>query len=390
MVWAPPANAGEDSVLPPSEAVPTWDAHADTSPARFWGRAEYLLWWVNGDKLPPLVTTSPAGTPRELAGVLGQSSTTVLFGDERANGQARSGGRFTLGGWFDCEQTFGVEASYFILESRSVGFGASSGGSPILARPFTDALINQPFSEDVAFPGLSTGSIAAADRAGQLLGAGLLARARLMGGCSGRLDFLAGYRFLYYKETLDVAESSISTGTDNVIRDFPVGTSVASIDHFGTQNTFHGFDMGLSGEYRYGRWSLECLSKLAIGCTESSRDVAGATTVVLPGLPPQTQAGGLLALSSNSGHFEHQQFGLVPEFGLRLGCDLTSRLRASAGYTLIWWNRIERPQNAVDLNINSNLLPPIAPGGGPALPAPLSGSSSLFIQGIDLGLEFRF
>src|SRR5438094_672952 len=26
-----------------------------------WGRVEYLLWWTKGDRLPPLVTTSPPG-----------------------------------------------------------------------------------------------------------------------------------------------------------------------------------------------------------------------------------------------------------------------------------------------------------------------------------------
>ena len=37
----------------------------------FWGGIEYLLWWQKDAWLPPLVTTSPAGTSRDLAGVLG-------------------------------------------------------------------------------------------------------------------------------------------------------------------------------------------------------------------------------------------------------------------------------------------------------------------------------
>ena len=51
----------------------------------FWIGAEYLLWSAKGDKLPPLVTTSPAGTPAPLAGVLGAPGTSVLFGDESVN-----------------------------------------------------------------------------------------------------------------------------------------------------------------------------------------------------------------------------------------------------------------------------------------------------------------
>jgi hypothetical protein len=391
MVWASPANAADDTPLPPSEPVPCWCPEPDSPQSgRLWARAEYLLWWVNGDKLPPLVTTSPAGTPQALAGVLGPASTTVLFGDEGTNSEGRSGGRFTLGGWFECEHILGVEANFFLLEPRSTGFATQPGDVPILARPFTDVTIGQPIAHLVSFPGVASGRITVADEASNLLGAGLLGRARLFSDCSGRVDAIAGYRFLYYKESLDVTEESTRSGADDIPRSFPAGTNLASTDHFGTQNTFHGFDVGFCGEYHYGRWSLEGLTKLAVGCTDSSRDVEGSTTVIVPGFPPRTRAAGLLALSSNSGHFDHQQLGLVPEFGLRLGCDLTSRLRASAGYTLLWWNRIERPQDALDLNVNSNLLPPIVPGGGPALPAPLSRTSSLFIQGIDLGLEFRF
>src|SRR5262245_25821908 len=36
-----------------------------------WVNVEYLLWWAKGSPLPPLVSTSPAGTPVTSAGVLG-------------------------------------------------------------------------------------------------------------------------------------------------------------------------------------------------------------------------------------------------------------------------------------------------------------------------------
>src|SRR5262249_12281711 len=60
---------------------------------RFWFRGEYLLWWIKESPVPALVTTSPPGTPRSLAGVLGAPGTSILFdGDENSE---RSGGRFT-------------------------------------------------------------------------------------------------------------------------------------------------------------------------------------------------------------------------------------------------------------------------------------------------------
>ena len=47
--------------------------------------------------------------------------------------------------------------------------------------------------------------------------------------------------------------------------------------------------------------------------------------------------------------------------------------------------------NQIDLNVNPNLLPPVVtPITGPLQPAPKFDQTSLWIQGIDLGLEFRF
>ena len=49
-------------------------------PGRVWLRADYLMWFTTGTRLPPLVTTSPQGTPANQAGVLGAPGTTILFG----------------------------------------------------------------------------------------------------------------------------------------------------------------------------------------------------------------------------------------------------------------------------------------------------------------------
>src|SRR5262245_16532969 len=70
---------------------------------RLWVEAEFLLWWMRGDRVPPLVTGSPPGAPIGQAGVLGVPGTVVLFGGERTNSDARSGGRLTIGVWLDDE-----------------------------------------------------------------------------------------------------------------------------------------------------------------------------------------------------------------------------------------------------------------------------------------------
>src|SRR5580704_1335431 len=55
----------------PTTPLPYGNVVADSSGDRGWVDAEYLLWWMRGQTVPALVTTSPAGTPMSSAGVLG-------------------------------------------------------------------------------------------------------------------------------------------------------------------------------------------------------------------------------------------------------------------------------------------------------------------------------
>ena len=82
---------------------------------------------MKGDRPPPLVTASAAGTPLAQAGVIGAPATTVLFGDSNVNGGWRSGGRLQAGYWFDPSRSKGVEVSFFDLQDASTGFAANSG-----------------------------------------------------------------------------------------------------------------------------------------------------------------------------------------------------------------------------------------------------------------------
>jgi hypothetical protein len=101
---------------------------------RLWGRSEYLLWWTRGSNLPVLVTTSQAGTPPGDSGILGRTSTSVLFGDNVVMTDARSGGRFTIGYLFnDCE-SIGVEGNYLFLGRAASHYQADNTTIPILAR----------------------------------------------------------------------------------------------------------------------------------------------------------------------------------------------------------------------------------------------------------------
>ena len=141
----------------------------------FWAEIDYLGWTVKGDRPPPLVTASPAGTPLAQAGVLGAPGTSVLFGDSAVNGGWRSGGLLRAGYWFDPQHNKGIEVSFFDLQSASTGFATDSGAHAILAQPFFNATTNLQDSALVSFPGLVTGAVAVTETS-RLLGAGALYR----------------------------------------------------------------------------------------------------------------------------------------------------------------------------------------------------------------------
>jgi hypothetical protein len=130
---------------------------------------------------------------------------------------------------------------------------------------------------------------------------------------------------------------------------------------------------------------------MAVGDNIEVVNNSGATTVTVPGFPPVARSGGLLALASNSGHFSKEQGAVIPEFGARVGYQVTPNFHLFAGYTLLYWGSVVRAGNEVDLVVNPNLLPGSgASATGPQRPMPLLNGSSFWAQGIDLGFELRF
>ena len=127
----------------------------------FWIRGEYLHWWTDGLEVPPLVTSSPAGTPQNEAGILGQPSTSVLFGDTGLNDDNRSGGQVTFG-CCPAGCNVGIEVSYLVLEQESVSFQSTSQGDPVLARPFFNVETQRNDAYLVAFSELAEGSVSVA------------------------------------------------------------------------------------------------------------------------------------------------------------------------------------------------------------------------------------
>ena len=89
-------------------------------------------------------------------------------------------------------------------------------------------------------------------------------------------------------------------------------------DSFAVRNEFHGAEVGFLTEWRYCRWSMETNLKVALGNTHSRVNIQGHSTN--NGQAPTAGTdGGLLALQSNMGEYNNNQFSVVPEYRRHVG-----------------------------------------------------------------------
>jgi hypothetical protein len=332
------------------------------------------------------VTTSPAGTAQANAGVLGLATTSVLFGNNDANDGYRSGARFTLGSWLDPCQRAGFEVTYLQLGTSDQSANFSSTTTPILGVPFTNVLTGNPVAVLAAFPGVATGTlgVTAVNHFDTLEA---LLRKNIYQNCNGGTDFVLGYRYARLSDTVTMNEAITGTGEGGIV---PVGTTLDAADRFDSSNTFNGVELGVSSQIRRCAWTLDLLMKLGLGETRSTTTINGSTTTTPAGGTATTYNAGLLALSSNSGTFTGSQFSIMPELGFTLGYDITSRLRATMGYSFIYWSQVRRAGEQIDTNINPNLFPPATTNPGLKQPQFLNAANDFWAQGLNWGLECSF
>jgi hypothetical protein len=366
---------------------------------RGWVGFDYLNWWITPGPIGvPLVTTGNPASPT--AGAIGDPSTVVLFGNGGVNFGPLQGGRLSGGYWLDCDATCGVEASAFWLALQRNSFSASSdaAGNPLLALPFFTpggapgrTLISSP-----AIP--QTGSVTVTTST-QLWGADINAVWNCYRDCTCSIDLLAGFRYYNLAETLELGANSAADPPATRIpfnADFfftsRITTLTSGFDLFSTRNQFYGGQIGARAAWHDGRCSAEILGMLAMGGTERSLYANGAaitsttttfsqftTAGVLRKSVTSTTSGatvgGFYTNPNNIGTFDNCGFSVVPQIELKLGYDLTSRLRATIGYDAMFWTNVERPGNQI-----SNVQ-----GAGP-----LSNGSNVWVQGFSVGLEYRW
>jgi hypothetical protein len=345
-------------------------------------RAEYLLWWTDGMDVPSLLTTSPLGTPRGQAGVLGQPNTSVLYGGAGLNGDVHSGGRFAVRGWFDPCRNLGFELAYTFLEQDTATHLADSSGDPILARPFVNANAGFQDAGLIAYPNVAEGSFAV-NATTQFYTAEAMLTKMLFEECDQRVVLLLGYRHASLEDDLSITETMVSRDTATA------GSTLNLFDQFTTKNTFNGPQLGMLAERRSRAWTLQFLTKLALGSVHSDVAIAGSTTATSATEATATTPNGFYALATNTGRYEQDSFGGMTELGLQLSCDFGCHWRASLGYSFLYWYYLARAGEQIDTTLAADAFPP-AQGRINLHPQFPFTTTGFWAQGLNFGIEYRF
>jgi hypothetical protein len=379
----------------------------------WWVRAEYLQWATSGMYIPPLATTGP---DEDNPGILGEEGTQILFGDQRINDSMRSGGRISFGRWLDPDQRWGLSGEYFGLEDESTNFFAASdaNGNPIISRPYFtvfgfeangDPKPAQENAELVALPDVLAGSLTVNTNT-SFQGAGALLRHNFCcknvcwpeccscdpcnnscGGVPGgiRVGALVGYRFYRLRDSVSITENLTS-----LIDESPGNFHIN--DSFRTSNQFNGAEVGFVVDARKARWTLEMMGKIAVGSNRQTVNIAGQTVISGSDGDDGTFPGGLLTQSgTNIGNYSRNKFNVIPQLNMNLGYNLTPRLRAIVGYTLIYWSTVVRAGDQISLDVNETYLPrAFDTPEGPARPAFAWRDTDFWAQGINVGIDYRF
>jgi hypothetical protein len=119
----------------------------------------------------------------------------------------------------------------------------------------------------------------------------------------------------------------------------------------------------------------------------------GTGSTIVP-FTPTANFGGILTSPANIGHQERSVFTVLSEVNFDVGVDVTSYLRLTVGYTLLYWGNVLRPGNQIESLVNQKWIPSGVTfdnvfNGNP-YPRILWRQSDFWAQGISFGAELHY
>lgn len=344
---------------------------------QFWLEADYLYWQIQGaPKVIPLVIQQPTvGGPFD-----------VVLGGKKTKNDWHSGGRFALGYWFDAEKSLGAEVNYFFLGKNTKHSRVTSdeNGSPRLRVPFFNVLTGSAASSALATPGIFRGS-AALKVSHKMQGAELNILKNM---CYCAWDFVgfAGFRYWNFEDNLSFFANS------PVI---PVPTVYNYQDKFSTQNNFYGAQIGGCYRHCFSSFFIDVKAKIALGAMCQKSNIEGVFHTNEFTGSVQTFEGGFFALPTNIGHRKKTRFSVIPELNLNLGYQITHCVSLHVGYSVLYATEVLRASRQMSSRLNPSQSANIDFTSTPALvgePSPKAKlrANSLWAQGVNVGVDFRF
>jgi hypothetical protein len=444
-----PQPSGVEELTPPTKATPAVTVPAlvpeplpaccppqlpctPCCPGYCWANAEFLLWWIKDDDIPVLLTTGPAEVP---VAVLGSPTTTVLLSGDDLEHEEFIGARFSAGYHFGHCCPLGIEGTFFFLDERTRGGSFNSDQFPVLARPFFSLNRGTEFSEVLAFPGVATGGLGAS-LSSRLLGAEINLTGDLCpccppcppcpapacGGCSDPLGcadcgrcggrfgclkalcacapppcvrytkVLVGFRYVDLDEELAITETTSIAADAEDFGDL-AGANVLIRDRFATRNRFYGPQIGAATNFSWGRVTLDLRGKVAFGVNQEDVNILGSQAVTLATGERRFFQGGLLALPSNIGRSNQNEFAVVPELGVNLGYQVCNFFAVYVGYNLLYISDVVRPGGQIDRVLDETLIPNFVTAQAPAAvarPVAPFKQTDFWAQGVNFGFEVRW
>jgi len=356
---------------------------------QWWFGADYLVWRIDGSRLPPLVTDSSISN----VPALGLSTTRVIAGANNTAESWRSGYRLRAGFWLDECHDLAITGDYFQLGDDDYNFYYAGDSGRNTGRPFFNTQSGTQDVRLISVPTLFDGTISVAtDDDFQGAGLALEQSVYAIGDVSGcgpgtQLILIGGYRYYGYDSRLAISDSRTT------LSGAQAGDQSLKRDDFSTSNEFHGGQFGALVRFTQQSCWFDGLAKIAVGGQRSSVTISGETVTIPAGMVAQTAEGGLLTSSeTNIGHYSDTRARVIPEFRVGFGVYLTPNWSVRAGYSVVAWSGVARPagQMPPNLAVDQRNLPPVSAGGGASPLFPGIGTSNLVADGIDLAVEFTY